>query len=514
MARRLLLLLLPVLHVWGAERGAASTARGVQPAADSGSASRDVSATLPDCSVPREYLSGGGALPALQRIPVAITSGGKARTFLLILPMNMSTAQPRPLVLALSGMLDDAVKLLDVSDVYPDGPASVHVDVKATAAGYVVVAPNSLCDSPVANGTCAWGSTTTVLDPAHAAGSVLKTDEMPFFVDAVRCVRDVLRVPLSGDVYAMGFSQGGKLASRFGCEGAAASGGELRVRAVAAAEALYTAQPALRGACAAGASDAAPPPMLLFQAQNEDVVPFCIAGKGYAPTNLYWSSWAGVYNGCLPAIPLVPGSTEISPPIMQAFCAPDAATLPPVAAEKEMVATSAARAANATRLLRVYTNGLKWCGLRLACCRLSRMLTRRSFRAPARGRSRSFGPMRQQGICTRGPWRHSAAWTSLTWRSASSPTCASVAMPPCSATTRPLRRCCQASRHARRRWRRRRCCLRCLGSTATQQGRAWTCRLRRGRCRRHRPRTAACHSRRLLATRLLSLWRTRLRCHC
>ena len=362
MARRLLLLLLPVLHVWGAERGAASTARGVQPAADSGSASRDVSATLPDCSVPREYLS-GGALPALQRIPVAITSGGLARTFLLVLPQTSTgnASTPLPLVLALSGAQDDAAKLLDVRDVYPDGPASVHVDAKATAAGFVVIAPNSLCDSPVANGTCAWGSTTTALDPAPAAGSVLKTNEMPFFVDAVRCVRDVLRVPLNGDVYAMGFSQGGKLASRFGCEGAAASGGELRVRAVAAAEALYTAQPALRGACAAGASDAAPPPMLLFQAQNENVVPFCVAGAVYAPTNVYWTTWAGLYNDCVPDIPLAPGSNEIGPPIMQSLCAPDAATLPPIAAAKEMVATSAARVANATRLLRVYTNGLRWC---------------------------------------------------------------------------------------------------------------------------------------------------------
>lgn len=356
MARRLLLLLLPALRVWGAERGAASTARGAQRAAASGSVSRDANATLPDCSVPREYLA-SGALPALQRIPVAITSGGKARTFLLILPAG-SASTPLPLVLAISGMLDDAEKLLDVRDVYPDGPASVHVDTKATAAGFVVLAPNSLCDSPVANGTCAWGSTTTALDPAHVAGSVLTTHELPFFVDAVRCVRDVLRVPLSGDVYAMGFSQGGKLASRFGCEGAAASGGELRVRAVAAAEALYTQQPALRGACAAGASDAAPPPMLLFQAQNDDVVPFCSA-KGYAPDALYWNAWSGAYNGCMQAAP----GSEDSPPIMQALCAPDAPTLPPVAAAKEMVDTSAARVANATRLLRVYTNGLKWCGL-------------------------------------------------------------------------------------------------------------------------------------------------------
>jgi hypothetical protein len=236
-----------------------------------------------------------------------------------------------------------------------------------------VLAPNSLCDLALVNKTCVWGSTTTPLDPAHAAGSAVAPQKLTFFADAMACVRDTLRVPLSGDVYAMGFSQGGKLASRFGCEGAAASGGTLRVRAVAAGEALYAALPAQSGACAAGASDAVPPPMLLFQAQNEKVLPFCVAGTGYAAQQLYWHAWAGAYNGCLSAT-IAPSSEEISPPIMQALCSPDAPTLPPFIAGKasEMVGAAAttageARAANATRLLRVYTNGLYWCVAPRAC---------------------------------------------------------------------------------------------------------------------------------------------------
>ena len=356
MAYRMLLLLCG-LRVLGAERGVASAARGGVPQQAVARPS-NVAAAAVDCSVSSEFLTADGALRAQERIPVALLSGGRARSFLFVLPRNLST--PLPLLLTISGAQDTAAKLLDVSDVYGSGPASNHIDSKATAAGFAVLAPNSLCDSPALNGTCVWGSTTTPLDPTHAVGSLLTPPELSFFADAVRCVRDLLRVNLSGDVYALGFSQGGKLASRFGCEGAAASGGALRVRAVAAAESLYAAQPASRGTCAAGASDANPPALLLFQAQNDAVVPFCTAGPVYEATSLYWASWSGLYSGCMPATPVLPNSATMSQPIMQAFCTRDAPTLPPAATQQDMVATGAPRAANATRLLRVYTNGLNW----------------------------------------------------------------------------------------------------------------------------------------------------------
>ena len=360
---RMLLLLLSGLRVFGAEQGVASAARSAPRQAQVSSDTAAARAAV-ECSVSSEFLTADGALRAQERIPVAIMSCGRARSFLLVLPRNLST--PLPLFLAISGAQDNAAKLLDVSDVYGSGPASNHIDAKATAAGYVVLAPNSLCDSPALNVTCVWGSTTTPLDPTHAVGSLLTPPELTFFADAVRCVRDVLRVPLSGDVYALGFSQGGKLASRFGCEGAAASGGALRVRAVAAAESLY-AQPkaAGGGACAAGASDAKPPALLLFQAQNDAVVPFCTAGPVYEATEIYWAAWSGLYSGCMPATPVPPNSDTVSSPIMQAFCAPEAPTLPPAGTQQEMVASGAPRAANATRLLRVYTNGLGWCVVRL-----------------------------------------------------------------------------------------------------------------------------------------------------
>ena len=205
-----------------------------------------------------------------------------------------------------------------------------------------------------------WGSTTTPLDPAHAAGVVLTQLELPFFVDALRCVRDVLRVPLSGDVYALGFSQGAKLASRFGCQGAAASGGELRVRAVASAEGLFVEQGAT---CASSSSDKAPPPLLFFQSQSDTVVPFCVAGPVYEASAAYWNAWTAL-GGCVPSSPLLPTNNAESagtiPPIMQALCTPDAQTLPPAVKAQEMTSAGAARAANATRLLRVYTNGLYW----------------------------------------------------------------------------------------------------------------------------------------------------------
>lgn len=337
---RLLLLLLAARGALSVERGAVATA-----ARSNASVKFDPLTPSPECSVAPEYL-GGGALPASERILVSLTSSGRARSFLLVIPANASG--PLPLLLAISGAQDDAAKLLNVSDVYPEGPDAVHIDAKATAAGFVVLAPNSECN--VVN--CVWGDTSTALDPAGAVGEVVTNGcEVAFVVDAVRCVSDVLQVPLSGDVYALGFSQGAKLASRFGCEGSAASGGALRVRAVAAAESLF-AQPDA-ASCASGSADTRPPPLLLFQAQNDPVVPFCVPGAFYEATSVYFNKWATGFDGCRSSS--TPLSSSATPPVLQALCAPGAATLSGAAVAHELVA-------DATRLLRVYTNGFKWYG--------------------------------------------------------------------------------------------------------------------------------------------------------
>jgi hypothetical protein len=151
---------------------------------------------------------------------------------------------------------------------------AAHIDFKASAAGFVVVAPNALCDNAI--DSCRWAQTGTPLDPGYVTDDQLlgQQNEMRFFVDAIRCARQLVEaqpVPmqnrLSGDVYALGFSQGAKLVTRFGCQGYAISGGALTVRAVAAAAAILADTVNIQR-CANSAADNAPPPLLLFMARS------------------------------------------------------------------------------------------------------------------------------------------------------------------------------------------------------------------------------------------------------
>jgi hypothetical protein len=206
--------------------------------------------------------------------------------------------------------------------------------------------------------------TQTALDPGYLDDAALpQYDELGFFVDALRCVRDVLRVPLSGDVATVGLSQGAKLAARFGCAAAARSRGELRVRAVVLAGAAWAAaedvlaapwpqpQEAASSSCEATLGSGAPPPLLLFQAANDVVVPYCASGVAlYRPDAEYVAAWALRYSGCAAAAPASPASPPASPlvvlarrPLLRAFCP----VTPPPAAD----------GSNGTDLLRIYATG-------------------------------------------------------------------------------------------------------------------------------------------------------------
>lgn len=288
----------------------------------------------PQCSL----AAGSGLLRPGARYTVDLTSGGKARTFLLRLPDEPTSAMP--VLLAVHGALQSATIFLDVKgaatrrlpgmlrcDVmctdarYADGaPPEVKIDSKAAAKGFVTIAPNALCDTPLQISTCRWAETATKLDPGWATDQQFpQQSEMSFFADAVACAKTVLGVSLSGDVFALGFSQGAKLVTRFGCAGADISGGELRLRGVVAAEGFFADELAYPTCGAsAGVDDVTPPPMLLFQAQQDATVPYCTSGAPYIQSAEYFNRWAAGYAGCRQTVPFGQQVLVNSPAILQA----------------------------------------------------------------------------------------------------------------------------------------------------------------------------------------------------
>ena len=342
---RLALLLSAVLASTNAPR-VASRGPGMAVADFRAAATR----TAPQCSL----AAGSGSLAPGARYRVDLMSGGKARTFIVRLPDAPTSSMP--VLLAVHGALQSATIFLDVAGaaridlmlhatrmLHSAAPAlvccellrlvgsadvpsadgaspEVAIDSKAAAKGFVTIAPNALCDAPLQLSTCRWAETTTTLDPGWAADQTFpQQSEMRFFADAVACVKTVLGVSLGGDVFALGFSQGAKLVSRFGCAGAAVSGGELRLRGVVAAEGFFADEVAY-ATCGAAVSrgDVTPPPMLLFQAQQDATVPYCTPGAPYIQSAEYFNRWAAAYARCRQTVPFGQQVLANSPAIMQA----------------------------------------------------------------------------------------------------------------------------------------------------------------------------------------------------
>jgi hypothetical protein len=128
--------------------GAAAVPRTERAAATSASSLLPLS-----CSV--QLFLPGAALPSRQRLTVSIHSAGAsngdgARTFLLTLPDGYADAPRRsvPALLAVAGALQQADTFLDAALKGPAAP----IDAKAAAAGYAIVAPNSLCEPMAPDG--------------------------------------------------------------------------------------------------------------------------------------------------------------------------------------------------------------------------------------------------------------------------------------------------------------------------------------------------------------------------
>ncbi len=140
-----------------------------------------------------------------------------------------------------------------------------------------------------------WSNATEEGDKLHAAEAAeakdrdtTLPDDVSFLYDVAACVRDTLRVPLSGALFTAGWSQGGKLASGLACAPAPPNGTRgFNLSAIAVGE----------GLSAGNCTQAASIPMLMLQGGEDKLVPFCCDGVPYRAGSESLQSWAAP-RGC------------------------------------------------------------------------------------------------------------------------------------------------------------------------------------------------------------------------
>jgi poly(3-hydroxybutyrate) depolymerase len=167
-----------------------------------------------------------------------------------------------------------------------------ELDAKGAAAGFVVAVPEAAWGTgkdglPPRR----WSSASERGDPAFGAAAP-PYDDVAFLWAVAACVRDTLRVRLSSRVYAMGWSQGGKLASALACSPGA--------HGFAPAAAAIGAGLMACDDAAGGALGPPPPlPLLVMQGGADVLVPFCVDGVAYRAGALAVAAWASpARNGC------------------------------------------------------------------------------------------------------------------------------------------------------------------------------------------------------------------------
>jgi poly(3-hydroxybutyrate) depolymerase len=201
--------------------------------------------------------------------------------------------------------------------VLREGSPGTQLDAKGAAAGFVVMTPQGVRGGDGSdevsdpNGlaqaaSAAVGGAATKLLPKHrwsnatvegdrlhavegkeeeAAEAPGPPDDVAFLYAAAACVRDSLRVPLTGALFAAGWSQGGKLASALACIDPAAEkpgrrGFTLSAVAVGA------------GLTAARCNASRALPLLMLQGGDDKLVPFCRDGAPYEAGAKALAAWA------------------------------------------------------------------------------------------------------------------------------------------------------------------------------------------------------------------------------
>ena len=180
------------------------------------------------------------------------------------------------------------------------------LDVASTAAGYVLAAPKAL-DAAICN-CSVWGGTATQLDPGdllvqHVPAVMPPGDEseVPFLRGMVACMHSVLGIPLSGDIYTAGFSQGAKIATQLACVDLSTIGGPAwNVRAAFVYGPAFVNVDDQHPGCAAKA-----PPLLTVANAADIITPLCSyeASSQQAPDVVFLKAWARYVANCSRELP-------------------------------------------------------------------------------------------------------------------------------------------------------------------------------------------------------------------
>lgn len=212
---------------------------------------------------------------------LTVESGGRTRTFRLVVPESTVDAEPVPLVVLFHGSKGDGAGQIGLSGF----------DAKAEAEGFVLVAPDGI-DRSWNSGSCR--------NPDGRA-CVEDVDDVGFARDLVAAVEAEACIDPSR-VYATGFSKGAAMVFRLVCE---------------ASDLFAAFAPVAGGLAFSPCTPERPRPVLLVNAIDDATVPFAV---GEASVNAFLG-----HNGCNEARESsspAPGSTCVA----ATDCADDATT--------------------------------------------------------------------------------------------------------------------------------------------------------------------------------------------
>lgn len=200
-------------------------------------------------------------------------SSVRQRQFWLVTPALASNLTT---IVALHGTGFSAAEFLSQSSL----------DVLGTAAGYVVVAPDGLPERIPFTSIIRGGSWQLGNRRGDGRSDLYPVDDKTFVKEVLDCSAALLPPgSLNRRVMLAGWSNGGKLAARLGCEGIPDWDGQ----AVAAASGIQLDE---GQRCANG-----PPPLVLFQGSSDIVVPFCRKAPygplAFEPTRPEFARWSG-----------------------------------------------------------------------------------------------------------------------------------------------------------------------------------------------------------------------------
>jgi hypothetical protein len=212
------------------------------------------------------------------------------------------------------------------SEYYRTTNPATPLDAKGAAAGFVVATPQAERGGPDAGLTAdvmppqRWSNGSDPEDTlfeaeaaeeaaAAATGAAPIPDDIAFAWAVAACIRDTLRVRLSGAVFAAGWSQGAKLASALACD--APAGADADPTRGFSLAALAVGGGLRRGGCAAAGRT----PLLLLHGGQDTLVPFCSDGGPYKSVRSALDTWVA------PRASTAPCAAGSGAPAWRALCA-------------------------------------------------------------------------------------------------------------------------------------------------------------------------------------------------